>query len=215
MLNIPLYQVCVLESVYHKDDHRGLWSFAYICSTSPMQHNWTKLDRKYVLNILYWVCFLFFMPICPQRYSYHFLWLDIHDTFSTSLQPLNRFWQNLIGRKYWTSLPSFFRVDLTTKMTALDIEINRWHLCKQGRIQNLHCRGHKWPMKPKAALRREAPKGGGWGRGLPPPAGGGPGGLPRNFVWEIASKWCILSAFWGNQYTFFCTENLSEKNASH
>ena len=71
----------------------------------------------------------------------------------------------------------------------------------QGRIQNLHCRGggYKWPMKPKASLRREAPKGGGWGRGSPPPAGGGPGGLPRKFFfWEIASKWCILSAFWGN-----------------
>ena len=27
--------------------------------------------------------------------------------------------------------------------------------------------------------RREAPKGGGWGRGSPPPAGGGSGGLPR------------------------------------
>ena len=34
----------------------------------------------------------------------------------------------------------------------------------QGRIQNLDCQtGHKWPMKPKASLRRVAPKGGGWG----------------------------------------------------
>ena len=66
----------------------------------------------------------------------------------------------------------------------------------QGRIQNLHCRGgHKWPMKPKASLRRVAPKGGGWGRGSPPPAGGGPGVSPGKF-WEICIKTvhseCIL-----------------------
>ena len=36
----------------------------------------------------------------------------------------------------------------------------------QERIQNLHCRG---------AQVTEAPKGGGWGRGSPPPAGGGSG----------------------------------------
>ena len=44
---------------------------------------------------------------------------------------------------------------------------------------------YKWPMKPKASLRREAPKGGGWGRGWPPPAGGGLGGLPRKFFEKL------------------------------
>ena len=30
----------------------------------------------------------------------------------------------------------------------------------------------------------------------------GSGGPPPEIFWEIASKWCILSAFSGNQYTF-------------
>ena len=34
----------------------------------------------------------------------------------------------------------------------------------------------------EVSLRREAPKGGGWGRGSPPSAGRGPGGLPRKIL---------------------------------
>ena len=52
--------------------------------------------------------------------------------------------------------------------------------------------GHKWPMKPKASLRREAPKGGGWGRGSPPAAGGGPGPPPRKFFEKLHQN----GAFW-------------------
>ena len=52
--------------------------------------------------------------------------------------------------------------------------------------------GHKGQMKPKASLRREAPKGGGWGKGWPPPAGGGPGGLPRKFFEKLHQN----GAFW-------------------
>ena len=70
--------------------------------------------------------------------------------------------------------------------------------------------GHKWPMKPKASLRREAPKGGGWGRGSPPPAGGGPGGLPRKFFEKLHQN----CAFWGNQYTFFALKIYMKKCVS-
>ena len=45
--------------------------------------------------------------------------------------------------------------------------------------------GAQTGLKPKASLRREAPKGGGWGRGSPPPAGGGPGGLPREIFGKL------------------------------
>ena len=41
------------------------------------------------------------------------------------------------------------------------------------------------------ALRREAPKGGGWGRGSRPPAGGGPGIFLRNCI-EMVHSECIL-----------------------
>ena len=64
----------------------------------------------------------------------------------------------------------------------------------QGRIQNLFCRGGGG-----AQVTNEAE---GWGRGSPPPAGGGPGGSPPENFEIFASKWCILSAFLGNQYTF-------------
>ena len=50
-------------------------------------------------------------------------------------------------------------------------------------------------MKPKASLRREAPKGGGWGRGSPPPAGGVRGASPGNFLRnciKIVHSECIL-----------------------
>ena len=40
------------------------------------------------------------------------------------------------------------------------------------------------------------------GRGSPPPAGGGSGGSPPGNFEIFASKWCILSAFLGNHYTF-------------
>ena len=53
------------------------------------------------------------------------------------------------------------------------------------------------------------------GEGVTPSRRWGSGGPPPEIFWDIASKWCILSAFCGNQYTFFCTENLYEKNASH
>ena len=64
---------------------------------------------------------------------------------------------------------------------------------KQGRIQNLHCRGggtSDW----KASLRRVAPKGGVRGRGYPFPQVGVRGSPPENFE-KYASKWCILSVF--------------------
>ena len=63
-------------------------------------------------------------------------------------------------------------------------------------------------LKPKASLRREAPKGGGWGRGSPPPTGGGPGGPPPGNFWKIASKWCILTYF----QVVINAEKLYEKN---
>ena len=47
----------------------------------------------------------------------------------------------------------------------------------------------------EASLRREAPKGGGWGRGSPPPVGGSPGGLPREIFGKLPQNgafWCIL-----------------------
>ena len=47
-----------------------------------------------------------------------------------------------------------------------------------------------------------APKGGGRGRGDPlRKFESGRGSTPEMFL-EIASKWCILTAFWGNQYAF-------------
>ena len=58
---------------------------------------------------------------------------------------------------------------------------------------------HNWKvlehkgLKPKASPRREAPKG--WGRGSPPPADGGPGGLPREIFGKSPQNgafWCIL-----------------------
>ena len=50
-------------------------------------------------------------------------------------------------------------------------------------------------LKPKASLRREVPKGGRVGEGSPPPAGGGPGGLPREIFEKLPQNgafWCIL-----------------------
>ena len=42
------------------------------------------------------------------------------------------------------------------------------------------------------------------GEGVTPlPQVGVRGRPPPEFFWEIAPKWCILGAFWGNQYTFF------------
>ena len=69
-------------------------------------------------------------------------------------------------------------------------------------------------LKQKASLRREAPKGGGWGRGSPPPAWPPPAGgvrvvSPGNF-WKITSKWCIL-VYFRAVIAKFKTENLYEK----
>ena len=50
-------------------------------------------------------------------------------------------------------------------------------------------------LKPKASLSREAPKGGGRGRGSPPPAGVGLGDLPREIFGKLHQNgafWCIL-----------------------
>ena len=44
-------------------------------------------------------------------------------------------------------------------------------------------------MKPKASLRREAPKGGGWGRGH---AGGGSGGLRREIFEKLPQNGAFL-----------------------
>ena len=72
---------------------------------------------------------------------------------------------------------------------------------KQGQIQNLHCRGRKWPnIVERFTLARSAERGRD-GEGIPLPAGGG-SGSPPGMLWKIASNWFILSAFWGNQNTF-------------
>ena len=69
----------------------------------------------------------------------------------------------------------------------------------QGRIQNLHCRGAQVTNEAEGFTEaRSAERGG--GHPLPQVGVRGP---PPEIFWEIASKWCILSAFWGNQYTFF------------
>ena len=52
----------------------------------------------------------------------------------------------------------------------------------------------------------------GWvGEGVTPSRRWGSGGPPPEFFWEIASKWCILSAFSGNQYTFFALKIYMKK----
>ena len=66
----------------------------------------------------------------------------------------------------------------------------------------------QWSRRLHWGVKRRKGEG---GEGSPPPAGGDPGGLPRKFFWEIASKWCILSAFWGNQYTFFALKIYMKK----
>ena len=56
-------------------------------------------------------------------------------------------------------------------------------------------------LKPKVSLRREAPKGGGWGRGSPPPAGGGRGVSPVKFL-ENCLKMVHSGAFWSSKCKF-------------
>ena len=66
---------------------------------------------------------------------------------------------------------------------------------------------------PKASLRREAPKGGGWGRGWigrPPPAGGGPGVSPVKYL-ENCFKMVYSGRIWGVSDAHFTTGNLYEK----
>ena len=43
-------------------------------------------------------------------------------------------------------------------------------------------------------------EGGGWGRGIPPPAGGGPGGLPRENFWKMDAN----GAFWAHFLPSLC-----------
>ena len=52
------------------------------------------------------------------------------------------------------------------------------------------------------------------GEGVTPSRRWGSGGPPPENFWEIASKWCILSAFWGNQYTFFALKIYMKKCVS-
>ena len=68
--------------------------------------------------------------------------------------------------------------------------------------------------KPKASLRRKAPKGGGWGRGLPPnplPHVGVRGGLPLEIFGKLPQNgafWCILEQL----MQISKPKNLYEKN---
>ena len=87
----------------------------------------------------------------------------------------------------------------------------KWHSClhsralfsylEQGRIQNLLCRGAQVTNEAEGFTEARSAERGRLGRGSPPPAGGVRGSPPENFE-KFASKWCILSAFWGNQCTF-------------
>ena len=57
----------------------------------------------------------------------------------------------------------------------------------------------QWSRRLQWGAKRRKGEGGGGGHPLPQV---GVRGAPPEIFWEIASKWCILSAFWGNQYTF-------------
>ena len=70
------------------------------------------------------------------------------------------------------------------------IEGFRGHI--QWRIQRVHCRGGVTKSARSAA-------GGGRGRGIPPPAGGGPGGLPRENFWKMDAN----GAFWAHFFAEF------------
>ena len=75
----------------------------------------------------------------------------------------------------------------------------------------LHCRGGGQVTNEAEGFTeaRSAERGGaGEGVILPQVGCGGP---PLEIFWEIASKWCILSAFWGNQYTFFALKIYMKK----
>ena len=88
-----------------------------------------------------------------------------------------------------------------------------WTVC-MGESRTCTARGrHKWPMKRSRRIRAEW--GGGGGGGVTPShrLGSGQGFTPEIFL-EIASKWCNLSAFWGNQYTFLTLKIYMKKCVS-
>ena len=87
-------------------------------------------------------------------------------------------------------------------------------LIYQGRIQNLHCRGAQVTNEAEGFTEARCAERGRVGEGVTPSRRWGYGGPPPEIFWEIASKWCILSAFWGNQYTFFALKFIWKKCVS-
>ena len=168
-------------------------------------------------QLLVHTCYLQFLPLSYFPSISCSLWTYFVTMTPTSWPRISTAW-----RHYTMQQGSAIKASSSTSLIMVRITVFMLPLFHE----SMHCHksgadpepplpgGHKWPMKPKASLRREAPKGGGWGRGSPPPAGGGPGGLSRKFFEKLHQN----GAFWVHFEvinTRFCTENLYEKNASH
>ena len=142
-------------------------------------------------------------------------------TLPATLPPLSMA-LNVINLNKFTLKSMVFQVRLDWDMwhrITLDRDLSLWNryyillFHHQGRIQNLHCRGGGAQVTNEAEGFTEARSAerGRVGEGVTPSRRWGYGGPPPEIFLEIASKWCILSAFWGNQYTFFALKIYMKK----
>ena len=120
---------------------------------------------------------------------------------------LQQVWHRIIYITSWNVLlPLFIQVCIAKGL------LGSVFVPAQGRIQNLHCRGggtsDQWSRRLHWGAKRRKGEGGGGGDPFPQVGVRGP---PPEFFWEITWKWCILSAFWGNQYTFFALKIYMKK----